>query len=131
MRKASEASTSGRVQLRLTASSASAAATSIAAIAAANPRKASLDARQAWRSRSKASVSSASAQVGRRSDPRLEIDEGARGEAQGAGRRLAVDEARIERRLQKRLAVRLRDLDVIAEKVVVFDPELPNSVSSA
>ncbi len=38
-----------------------------------------------------------------------------------------MDEARVERRLQQRLALRLRRLDVVAEKIVVPDLELPDA----
>jgi hypothetical protein len=38
-----------------------------------------------------------------------------------------MNEGRVERRLEQRLARRLRGFDVIAEKVVVLDLELPDA----
>ena len=38
-----------------------------------------------------------------------------------------MDEGRVERRLKQRLALRLRRLDVIAEKIVVLDLELADA----
>ena len=65
--------------------------------------------------------------VGRRGDARLEISERVGGEAHRAGHRLAMDEGRVERGLEQRLAGGLRRLDVVAEKVVVLDLELPDA----
>ena len=65
--------------------------------------------------------------VGRGGDARLEIGERVGGEAHRAGHRLAMDEGRAMRSLEQRLAGRLRGLDVIAEKVVVLDLELPDA----
>ena len=65
--------------------------------------------------------------VGRRGDAQLEIGERVGGEAHRAGHRLAMDEGRVERGLEQRLASGLRRLDVVAEKVVVLDFELPDA----
>ena len=91
------------------------------------PRKTSPSARHAWRRRSKASSSSAERAVGGRGDLGLELDERVGGEAQRPRHGLAMDEGRVERRLQQRLALRLRRLDVVAEQVVVLDLELPDA----
>ena len=65
--------------------------------------------------------------VGRRRDARLQVDERVGGEAHRAGHRLAMDEGRVERGFQERLACRLLRLDVEPEKVVVLDLELPHA----
>src|SRR5208282_5191393 len=53
--------------------------------------------------------------VGRRRDARLQVDERVGGEAHRAGHRLAMDEGRVERGFQERLARRLLRLDVKPE----------------
>ena len=124
--KASEESTTGRVQSRLTASSASAAATSIVASAAPKPRKVSPRGEAGLPQLFERVEFERERPVGRRGDLRLELDQRGGRKAQRSGHRLAMDEGRVERRLQQRLALRLRHLDVIAEEIVVLDLELPD-----
>ncbi len=127
MRKASEASTSGRVQSRLTRE--------------LGERRRDVDhgERGAEGAQGVALGEAGLAQpledvelelqrpVGGRGDLRLELDERAGGEAQRPSHGLAMDEGRVERRFEQRLALRLRRFDVIAEEVVVLDLELPNA----